>query len=109
MIAVAAAVPSEEEALFLVGALEVLATLHAQEAPLERLAVDDGVVSGRDRRDGVVLPLPDDYVSWTEETAGVFEAYAPRRGRTSGCAAASRPGPASRSRLSGSASHEEAR
>ena len=75
VIATAAIVPSEEEARFLVGAVELLARLHAKERPLERLAVEEGMVSGRDRRDAVVLPIPDDYVSWTEEIAGVFEGY----------------------------------
>lgn len=75
VIASAAAVPSEEEALFLVGALELLARLHGEEAPLDRILVDDGMVSGVDRREAVVLPVPDDYVSWTEETADVFGVY----------------------------------
>jgi hypothetical protein len=81
VIVTAALAPSEEEAQFLVGAVEMLATLHEKDVPLERLAVDEGMVSGRDRTDAVVLPIPDDYVSWTEEIAGVFEAYAPARAK----------------------------
>ncbi|MET0556876.1 MAG: hypothetical protein ABW221_27800 [Vicinamibacteria bacterium] len=75
VVASAAAIPSEEEALFLVGALERLARLHEKEAPLDRLVVDDGVVSALDRKGAVVLAIPDDYVSWTEEVADVFAVY----------------------------------
>lgn len=75
VIGIAGAIPSEEEALFLVGALERLARLHESEAPLDRLVVDDGVVSGLDRKGAVVLAIPDDYVSWTEEVADVFAVY----------------------------------
>jgi hypothetical protein len=75
VIASATAIPSEEEALFLVGALERLARLHDREAPLDRLVVDDGVVSALDRKGAVVLAIPDDYLSWTEEVADVFAVY----------------------------------
>ena len=43
VIASAAAIPSEEGALFLVGTLERLARLHEKESPLDRLVVDDGL------------------------------------------------------------------
>lgn len=75
VIASAAAVPSEEEALFLVGALERLARLHEGESPLDRLVVDDGIVSAQGRKGGVVLAIPDDFLSWTEEVADVFSVY----------------------------------
>jgi hypothetical protein len=75
VIAAAAAIPSEEGALFLVGALERLARLHEKEAPLDRLVVDDGMVSAFDRRGEVLLVIPDDFLSWTEEIADVFAVY----------------------------------
>ena len=75
VIASAAAIPSEEGALFLVGTLERLARLHEKESPLDRLVVDDGLVSALDRRGAVVLAIPDDYLSWTGEIAGVFAVY----------------------------------
>lgn len=76
VVAGAAAIPSEEEALFLVGTLERLARLHAKESPLDRLFVDHGIVSALDRREGgVVVAIPDDYLSWTEEVADAFAVY----------------------------------
>lgn len=75
VIASAVAIPSEEEALFLVGALERLARLHEKEAPLDRLVVDDGMVSATDRKGAVVVAIPADYLSWTDEVADVFSVY----------------------------------
>jgi hypothetical protein len=75
VIASAVAIPSEDEALFLVGTLEGLARLHEKEAPLDRLLVDDGMVSAIDRQGAVVLAIPDDFLSWTEEVADVFSVY----------------------------------
>ena len=78
VIVSAAAIPSEEEALFLVGALERWRACTRTSGRSTRLVVDDGVVplaTARVRR----AADPDDYLSWTEETESVFAVY---RGRS---------------------------
>lgn len=71
-VALAAEVPSAEEARFLVGAALQLARLHAGERPLAELEAADGLLLARDREDRRVLAVPDDHLSWTGEVASAF-------------------------------------
>ena len=61
-------VESEEQARFVVGAVEMLARYHATVRPLGGLEVR-GTVLGRPKAGGLVVPGPVDYVAWTEGLA----------------------------------------
>jgi hypothetical protein len=80
VLPLAVTVVSEEQARFVVGAAELLARYHETVEPVVRVEVR-GTLLGR-TRDGVVLPAPVDYLSWTESLerlAGGGPRPAPRR------------------------------
>jgi hypothetical protein len=58
-------VVSEEQARFVVGAVEMLARYHETVAPIATVAVR-GTVIGRTKTGALVVPGPVDYLSWTE-------------------------------------------
>jgi hypothetical protein len=68
VMALAVTVLSEEQARFVVGAVEMLARHHETVAPLAALEVR-GTVVGRTKTGRLVVPGPVDYLSWTEGLA----------------------------------------
>lgn len=68
VVELAAGVGSQEEARFLLRAAEMLVRVNA-ERPLARLFAVEGALAARTRAGGVLLPVPDDCLSWTEEVA----------------------------------------
>jgi hypothetical protein len=79
VIPLAAEADSEEDARLLCGAVAILAGLHTGSLPLGELVTGDAGVSALDRSGALVLPLPEDYVSWTAEVAELFDSLAGER------------------------------
>jgi hypothetical protein len=68
VVELAAGVGSQEEARFVLRAAEMLVRVNA-ERPLARLFAVEGALAARTRAGGVLLPVPDDCLAWTEEVA----------------------------------------
>jgi len=65
LMELALTVESEDQARFVIEALEMLATYHEKTAPIQAIEVR-GTVIGRTKAGAIVLPAPVDYAAWTE-------------------------------------------